>query len=67
MNATYLLGKGYWPDELNSKGEHTEDYPAWADWRLTLFDPEAGDFLESKEDIDLVLKNLGYKLVKLEK
>lgn len=67
MSELYRLGPGYWPDELNSDGEATEDYPPWADWRLTLFDPEAGDFIESKEDIDVVLKNLGYKIVKLEK
>ena len=68
----YELGKGYWPDELDSEGnllteEHECDYSPWENWRLTLFGLEAGDCLDKKEEIDIILKSLGYKLVKLEK
>lgn len=71
-DRSYKLGKGYWPDELDSEGNlltenYEEDYQPWEEWRLTLFGLEAGDFLDKKEEINVVLKSLGYKLVKLEK
>ncbi len=66
--SEFELGLGYWPDELDSDGNLVDDvdYLPWAKWRLVLFDSEAGDYIQKKEDVEIVLKNLGYKLVKLE-
>ncbi len=71
-NTKYNLGKGYWPHELNQGGKTEsdnpeEDYPPWEDWSMVLFGSEAGDYLEDEEDINLVLKSMGYRLVKSEK
>ena len=71
-DEVYELGKGYWPDELDSEGnlpteDYEDDYFPWEDWRLTLFGLEAGDCLETKKEIDIVLRSLGYKLIKIKR
>jgi hypothetical protein len=68
MSELYDLGSGYWPDELDINGnllnEDLSENQPWENWRLHLFGGEADDILEEKSEVDKVLKNLGYKIIK---
>lgn len=47
--------KGYWPDCDPSA------YAPWAKWSLRLWDEEAGDWVEDREDILKVLEMSGIR------
>jgi hypothetical protein len=64
----YKLGIGHWPDSLNDDGTCSEKGETpWESWRLFLHGSEAGDYIQDKKEIELVLLNLGYKLIKIKK
>ena len=49
--------KGYWPDC------NPEEYPPWEEFKIVLFGKEAGDYIETKEEILKVLKLSGVESI----